>query len=300
MVELFKTKALNMKKSIILASMLIFLFPACEKETVQTLIATATLDGENATKTSYSDNGTDSQSALKVSWGDSETFNAYYSSSEYVTFCKSNGNTFTADNVPDGVTSETQFFGVYGEKAAYIDGTLTIDFCGQDGSLDNLGKYDIMTCTSTTENGVLKFAFKHNCAILRVKLVSSYTSSSDKTHLYMVFDNAKIKGTNNDSNITVSSNSSTDGINVTGSKVTFQMDFTDPITGNSLAPVTKTIYIAVPPMEWNNLSSPTILSANNRYQKVVELNSSVSSIAAGQLYDVTAEYASKVWEGDPD
>lgn len=291
-----------MKKYFYLAAVLpMLLLASCEKEaTVNTLNATATIAGDNDTKTTYTDNGEDTQSALRVSWSDAESFKAYYSSTEYVTFSKTSGNTFTAADVPAGVTSATQFTGVYGTKAAYnSDGTVSIDFSGQDGSLENLSKYDVMTCISTTEAGALKFAFEHKCAIIRVKLTSTNAASANQNHLCIKFVNAKIKngvsnGSSNSSNV-IAGSSNAGGISSTGEGLKLDVYFSGPITSGQ----TKTIYVAVPPMEYNGINSSYVGGYFVGYPYGVELKSG-KTIDAGKLYDIATKYQNGYATGIPD
>ncbi len=279
--EIFKTRQI-MKKIIMMAAILPVLFTACEKEaTVNTLTATATVAGSSETKTTYTDNGKDEQSALRVSWNDSETFKAYYTNTEYVTFSKTSGNTFTATEVPAGVTASTEFTGVYGEMATYnSDGTVNIDFSGQDGTLENLGKYDVMTCVSTNEAGALKFAFQHKCAILRIKL-TNYTAAA-KGNVKITFKNFSAIG-GNDINVPVTPGSGI--IESTSSTVTFSMDVT-AFSGNKSTGVSKTFYAAIPDLEWNGTSSGYEEYTGEEYfGKTVFMK---GAILAGKIYDVKA------------
>lgn len=280
-----------MKKFILMAAVLPLLLASCEKEaTVNTLTATATVAGDNETKTTYTDNGTAATSALKVKWSDAESFKAYYSSTEYVTFSKTSGNTFTAADVPAGVTSATRFTGVYGTKATYnSDGTVSIDFSNQDGTLDNLDKYDVMKCVPTTEESALKFAFEHQCAIIRVKLTSTNAASASKNHLYIQFVNAKIKSgiinsSSNSSNV-IAGSSNAGGISSTGNGLKLDVYFSGPITSGQ----TKTIYVTVPPMEYNGINSSSVGGMSYGYPYSVEFKSG-KTIDAGKLYDIATTF----------
>ena len=158
-----------MKKTVlILAGMLCLM--ACNKvegpSNKKSLSAVATIDTQ--TKTIYSD---------------AESFTAYYNGTSTLTFSKNAaGSTFSAVNVPEGVTTSTQFTGVYGEAASFDGTTLTINFANQDGTFASLSKYDVMSCSSSLNDNVLTFAFKHQCAILRmtVRDYYSYNESNDK------------------------------------------------------------------------------------------------------------------------
>ena len=155
-------------------------FVACNKESVQTVGETLPANAyisSGSTKTVY-DNLPDSygvKNPVKVSWGASESFMAYYDGGvKPVIFSKDGaGTSFTAESVPSGVTSSTKFTGLYGSKATLnSDGKIDIDFSKQNGELDNLAAYDVMTATSKLTDGMLSFAFEHNCAILRLKCVN--------------------------------------------------------------------------------------------------------------------------------
>lgn len=293
MVDLFK-ETKHMKKFITMAALLPMLFVACEKETItssNSLTATATFDGQSETKTSYTDNGTDAQSALIVNWSDAESFKAYYSSTEYVTFSKTSGNTFTAEDVPAGVTSSTQFTGVYGTKATYnADGTVSIDFSGQDGTLENLGKYDVMTCTSTTEEGALKFAFEHKCAVLRIKLVNQASGSQQ---VRIQFNNASLNNSAEVTNI-VPNTIPSSGIGTYTGKVIFALRLPSSFTGTQ-----KTIYAVVPPIKYVNKGIYTVSSTYDTYFKTVQLTSS-KQIEAGKMYDITLTCEAERTNIDPD
>lgn len=150
---------------------------ACNKEGVQTvgetLSANAYISPE--TKTDYVIGDYGKEAGVKVSWSDAEEFKAYYTGgAKPVTFSKTAaGTSFTAESVPSGVTSSTTFTGLYGSEATLnSDGKIDIDFSKQNGELDNLAAYDVMTATSKLTDGMLSFAFKHNCAILRLKCVN--------------------------------------------------------------------------------------------------------------------------------
>ena len=150
---------------------------ACNKEGVQTvgetLSANAYISPE--TKTDYVIGNYGEKAGVKVSWSETETFKAYYEGgAEPVIFSKTAaGTSFTAESVPSGVTSSTKFTGLYGSAATLnSDGKIDIDFSKQNGEADNLAAYDVMTATSELKEGMLSFAFKHNCAILRLKCVN--------------------------------------------------------------------------------------------------------------------------------
>lgn len=185
-----------MKKTVsILAGALCLM--ACNKiegpSNSNTLSAVASIDTQ--TKTAYTDNG--AGNGMKVDWAESDGFTAYYNGTNTLTFNKSEaGSTFSAVNVPEGVTTSTRFTGLYGSAATLSsNGAINIDFTQQNGTLENLPAYDVMTATSELIDGALSFAFKHKCAILRVTVQNKYAASStnkDVKQLNLVFKNAKI------------------------------------------------------------------------------------------------------------
>ena len=161
---------------------------ACNKEGVQTvgetLSANAYISPE--TKTDYVIGNYGEKAGVKVTWSETETFKAYYEGgAEPVIFSKTAaGTSFTAESVPSGVTSSTKFTGLYGSKATLnSDGKIDIDFSKQDGTVENLAAYDVMTATSKLEKGMLSFAFEHNCAILRLKCVNHTINKVRKVRL---------------------------------------------------------------------------------------------------------------------
>ena len=157
---------------------------ACNKEGVQTvgetLSANAYISPE--TKTEYVIGNYGEKAGVKVSWSDEDSFKAYYDGSKNpINFSKkAAGSSFSATDVPAGVTASTTFTGLYGSAATLnSDGKIDIDFSKQNGELDNLAAYDVMTATSKLTDGMLSFAFHHNCAILRLKCVN-YTEEEVK------------------------------------------------------------------------------------------------------------------------
>ena len=76
------------------------------------------------------------------------------------------------------------FTGLYGSAATLnSEGKIDIDFSKQNGEVDNLSAYDVMTATSELNAGALSFAFKHNCAILRLKCVNHTIKPVSKVKL---------------------------------------------------------------------------------------------------------------------
>ena len=163
---------------------------ACNKEGVQTagesLCANAYISS-SATKTVYEIGNYGEKAGTKVSWSDAESFKAYYDGgASPVIFSKTAaGTSFTAESVPEGVSVSTFFAGLYGSAATLnSEGKIDIDFSKQNGEVDNLSAYDVMTATSELKEGALSFAFKHNCAILRLKCVNYTINPVGKVKLY--------------------------------------------------------------------------------------------------------------------
>lgn len=162
---------------------------ACNKEGVETVGETLSANAyiSSGTKTEYVIGNYGEKAGVKVTWSEAETFMAYYKGgSEPVIFSKSAaGTSFAAENVPAGVTASTTFTGLYGSTATLnSDGKIDFDFSKQNGERDNLAAYDVMTATSKLTDGMLSFAFKHNCAILRLKCVNYTINPVGKVKLY--------------------------------------------------------------------------------------------------------------------
>lgn len=162
---------------------------ACNKEGAQiageTLCANAYISSD-ATRTVYEVGNYGDKTGAKVSWDTAESFRAYYDGGTApVVFSKTAaGTSFTAESVPDGVSVSTPFTGLYGSAATLNpDGKIDIDFSKQNGEADNLSAYDVMTATSELKEGALSFAFKHNCAILRLKCVNHTIKPVSKVKL---------------------------------------------------------------------------------------------------------------------
>ena len=162
---------------------------ACNKEGAQTagetLCANAYISSD-ATRTVYEVGNYGDKTGAKVSWDTAESFRAYYDGGTApVVFSKTAaGTSFTAESVPEGVSVSTPFTGLYGSAATLNpDGKIDIDFSKQNGEADNLSAYDVMTATSELKEGALSFAFKHNCAMLRLKCVNHTINPVSKVKL---------------------------------------------------------------------------------------------------------------------
>ena len=274
-----------MKKTVsILAGVLCLM--ACNKvedpSNNNTLSAVASIDMQ--TKTAYTDNG--AGNGMKVDWAESDSFTAYYNGTSTLTFSKNKaGSTFSAVNVPDGVNTSTQFTGLYGSAATLSStGAINIDFCKQDGSLENLPAYDVMTATSELTDGALSFAFKHKCAILRVTIQNKYAASStnkDVKQLNLVFKNAKID------------DAFASGCLGTYSYSTKQF-WANFKTLDVPPQTTKTYYFAVPAMEYieDNSSYDSIgMVPDNTVEKEISFNTTTKTgIVAGKVYDISLTF----------
>lgn len=162
---------------------------ACNKEGAQpageTLCANAYISSD-ATRTVYEVGNYGDKTGVKVSWDTAESFRAYYDGGTApVVFSKTAaGTSFTAESVPEGVSVSTPFTGLYGSAATLnSDGKIDIDFSKQDGEAGNISAYDVMTATSELKEGALSFAFKHNCAILRLKCVNHTANKANRVVL---------------------------------------------------------------------------------------------------------------------
>lgn len=274
-----------MKKTVsILAGALCLM--ACNKvegpSNSNTLSAVASID--TRTKTAYTDNG--AGNGMKVDWAESDGFTAYYNGTNTLTFNKSEaGSTFSAVNEPEGVTTSTRFTGLYGSAATLSsNGAVNIDFTQQNGTLENLPAYDVMTATSKLTDGALSFAFKHKCAILRVTVQNKYAASStnkDVKQLNLVFKNAKIDEAFASGCLGTYSHSSRQ----------FWANFT---TLNVPPQTTKTYYFAVPAMEYiedDSLYDSIGMVPNNTVAKTISFNTTTQKgIVARKVYDISLIY----------
>ena len=253
-----------------------------EPSNSNTLSAVASIDTQ--TKTAYTDNGVGK--GLEVYWAESDSFTAYYNGTSTLTFSKNEArSTFSAVNVPDGVNTSTQFTGLYGSAATLSStGAINIDFRKQDGSLENLPAYDVMTATSELTDGALSFAFKHKCAILRVTIQNKYAASStnkDVKQLNLVFKNAKID------------DAFASGCLGTYSYSTKQF-WANFKTLDVPPQTTKTYYFAVPAMEYieDNSSYDSIgMVPDNTVEKDISFNTTTNTgIVAGKVYDISLTF----------
>ena len=260
---------------------------ACNKEGVQTVGETLSANAyisSGATKTVYSIPDYDVKAKVGVSWDVKESFKAYYDGGATpVIFSKDGaGTSFTAESVPSGVTSSTTFTGLYGSAATLnSDGKIDIDFSKQDGTVENLAAYDVMTATSELKNGALLFAFKHNCAILRLKCVN-YKNEPVK-YLKLGFTNALL-----------SDKFGNVGIN----KNTLLITFAEAVRAGGSKPSevkSEVRYVMIPAMTYKQISTTIPKQTDysfSYFEKVIDLDITDSTgkrgkdIKPGYVYDV--------------
>ena len=256
---------------------------ACNKEGVQTagasLCANAYISS-SATKTVYEIGNYGEKAGTKVSWSDAESFNAYYDGgASPVIFSKTAaGTSFTAESVPDGVSVSTLFTGLYGSAATLNSaGKIDIDFSKQNGEADNLSAYDVMTATSELKEGALSFAFKHNCAILRLKCVNHTINPVSKVKL--LFLKAQVSGEFGGT-----------GFYENARKyVSLSINLKTPVEAGSAVKDKGTVgfrYVIVPAIGYQKSSSEFIpVGEFDEFSNSIEL-SGTKSIEAGKVYDV--------------
>lgn len=259
---------------------------ACNKEGVktvgETLSANAYISPE--TKTVYEIGNYGVKAGVKVSWSESEEFKAYYEGGAApVNFSKTAaGTSFTAVDVPSDVTASTAFTGLYGSKATLnSEGKIDIDFSQQNGTVENLAAYDVMTASSTLNEGMLSFAFHHNCAILRLKCVN-YKNEPVK-YLKLGFINALL-----------SDKFGNVGIN----KNTLLITFAEAVSAGGSKPSevkSEVRYVMIPAMTYKYISSTIPIKTDysfSYFDKDIDLDITDSTgkrgkdIKPGYVYDV--------------
>lgn len=232
---------------------------ACNKEgvtsTESTLQANAYIS--SATRTSYEIGNYGEKVPVKVSWDANESFKAYYEGGKSpVTFSK------TAEATLDA------------------DGKISIDFSAQNGSLENLSAYDVMSATSELNNGVLSFAFKHNCAILRLKCVNHTINQVNKVRL--IFSKAKVSEEFAGTSINVGK----DGM------VTLSINLKTPVEAGSAEKGKGSVgyrYVIVPAIKYLPEGADIIPKDDlSSFLKGIEI-SGTKSVEAGKFYDVMCE-----------
>lgn len=256
---------------------------ACNKEGVQTagasLCANAYISS-SATKTVYEIGNYGEKAGTKVSWSDAESFNAYYDGgASPVIFIKTAaGTSFTAESVPEGVSVSTLFTGLYGSAATLnSEGKIDIDFSKQNGTLENLPAFDVMTAASKLNGGALSFAFKHNCAILRLKCVNHTINPVSKVKL--LFLKAQVSGEFGGT-----------GFYENARKyVSLSINLKTPVEAGSAVKDKGTVgfrYVIVPAIGYQKSSYEGIpIGKFDEFSNSIEL-SETKSIEAGKVYDV--------------
>lgn len=267
---------------------------ACNKEGVRTagesLCANAYISS-SATKTVYEIGNYGENAGTKVSWSDAESFNAYYDGgASPVIFSKTAaGTSFTAESVPEGVSVSTLFTGLYGSAATLNSaGKIDIDFSKQNGEVDNLSAYDVMTATSKQDAGALSFAFKHNCAILRLKCVNHTINPVSKVKL--LFLKAQVSG----------EFGGTGFYENAGKYVSLSINLKTPVGAGSSEKGKGTVgfrYVIVPAIGYQKSSYEGIpVGKFDEFSNSIEL-SGTKSIEAGKVYDVLCECGLEEAEG---
>lgn len=281
MVEPYNTGSLMKKTISFIAVAAAVVFSSCSKsETPSSTLHTLSADAmiENGTKTVYSDNG--AGAGMKVDWAESESFAAYYDgSTEPITFSKSEaGTAFSATDVPEGVTATTPFKGLYGSAAKLnSNGKISVDFSKQNGTLESLAAYDIMTADSEVKDDVLRFAFKHKCVILRVKIRNEYTEADERVKkLKLMFENA------------VFDESFAEGCIY---KNPYYNVCSLSISVDVAPQETKIFYIAIPAMTYRKSNYSSIgFGETGTVEKNIVLSEKKSAIEAGKIYDISVVY----------
>lgn len=256
---------------------------ACNKEGAQTagetLCANAYISSD-ATRTVYEVGNYGDKTGAKVSWDTAESFRAYYDGGTApVVFSKTAaGTSFSAESVPEGVSVSTPFTGLYGSAATLnSDGKIDIDFSKQNGEADNISAYDVMTATSELKEGALSFAFKHNCAILRLKCINHYKKEISK--LELDFECAKLSEEFASTCLSVMDYKQSASLSIT---------LKNPVAAGSPVKDKGTVeyrYVIVPALKFESSNYASIGFAGERFYKTISL-SGKKSIEAGKVYDV--------------
>lgn len=263
---------------------------ACNKEGVQTVGETLSANAyiSSGTKTVYAtDTDEKGNPIVKVTWSDEDSFKAYYDGSKNpINFSKkAAGSSFSATDVPAGVTASTTFTGLYGSAATLnSDGKIDIDFSKQDGTVENLAAYDVMTATSELNQGMLSFAFKHNCAILRLKCVN-YTEEEVK---YVILDFAKAE---------ISKEFASTGLDESRSVcIRLKLKLGKPVAKDSKEKngLTEYRYVIVPAMNHcKSMQEGLPFGDDSAFHRVITFYEN-TFIEAGKVYDVLCECG---WKG---
>lgn len=261
-----------------------------EMSEVRSLSADAFISG--STKTNYSEE-TDAAGnpIVKVAWSDEDSFKAYYyGSSKPLEFSKTAaGTSFSAADVPEGVSAVTGFTGLYGFKASLAsDGKIKIKFDEQDGTLEKLAGFDVMTATSELKDGALTFAFKHKCAILKVEL-ENISSGTAVNKLSLTFGDSEVDEVFWSYSSSIGAPESC-------------MTATDPYTGYNNLTITLskyvnpgetyTCYVVVPAMKESYYTTGPVFKEKDKFSKTITLGKD-KSIEAGKLYTMSIQFDGK-------
>lgn len=160
-----------MKKNLALFSVLALIFAGCSKETPEVqnttdevvITATATAPGAVVTKVKYDDQYTLDEEIVDVDaeWENGDSFTALEVNGTTVTSVvfTTTGSGATANFTSKGAVAaddNTTWIAVSG-AATVKDGKIVCQYDGQDGQLDNLGKFDYSVSKSTGKAPVFNF-----------------------------------------------------------------------------------------------------------------------------------------------
>jgi hypothetical protein len=189
-----KTGDRKMKKNILymgiamltLASALASCSKESEEKSSNTTKGSVTVDatlGETSTKVTYTDgNATGGATAADITtaWESSDYLNVLEDGTNYkfsVSTIEGKGAKFTSSTAPVP-TAASDWVAVLGQGASETGGTITCGYDGQDGTIENLGKYDYMVATAT-DTDYPKFSFGAGSRLtyfLRLKLPATIAS----------------------------------------------------------------------------------------------------------------------------
>ena len=249
-------------------------------EPTRTVVATASIDGQD-TKTTYTDNGVGS--SIDVDWATNDSFNAYYSGSSSVVFNTTDGTIFTAD-VPGGATSLKAVYG----PVSYDGSEYTVSLGGQatggvTETLANLASYDAMIAPEQADLENVHFAFAHQCAFLRIKLLRGTAASGNDTQEKTVSLTIKNCALNGNSGVNY------EGWTYDSSNKILKIDIT--LSAALATSGEKTLYVAIPPLTYAS-GTPTGLEQGiaPAYTKTFTLSDGGLSFVAGKVYDTTISF----------
>lgn len=243
-----------------------------------TITATATVA---ETKTTYVNN----TGPIEVNWEASETFKAYttgYGTGSELTFTKTdNATTQSATfQTTGGVSNGTKLYAVYDPSSTFTGGN-TIDLTNAYVTdVNNLKNYDIMFAEGTVSEASVNFAFTHALSFFKVTLNrGSLTAAGNDNDLKLtlVFNNCKKVGGYTYTGCEFNGNVLTRTITLAAG------DVPD-------ANASKTIYVAMPPLEYAAAGSPVSSGLTASYSKIFSLKDG-KSIAAGTVYSTSVPFA---------